>query len=448
MSIAALQPLVEVRHTEERVLPPTTLVSTTYKSYTKEQMKRRDLMICHRVLQDSIDLRVHGTPIWFEFVDWKSTRECRYFLKQEPCRTGLVHSTLSINVVHQFNVGSGSGNHRPVWVIVRPHSVCIPRGSHDHGCGAMLVNDSLIGITSPYELYMWTTRVSHDGEIDMLRLYLHAADNSMNSAFGLLPTYYPSHWQAMLVTLVHTFDYFVIITNLCSMFSLKEVPPSHQWWNCQKPTMFSTSVLYLSTLGALDHRALDQTLLPTTIESAAPNLSTPVVHTALSGFVSFWKKHQSHVCGWLHGLYISVVLKLQLRSYVRLPNKNIMVVIFTVIDTAVATTKCRELVTSQMWLMRASSYLLSVSGMARCVMRSLSLLRQEYIQRFSLLSTRSWVWLFYLRKTCDACCLELGYFTTLRGAPCSNFTPGMSSRSFVEKNSNTKHPIPLTDAAA
>ena len=41
--------------------------------------------------------------------------------------------------------------------------------------------------------------------------------------------------------------------------------------------------------------------------------------------------------------------------------KNIMVVIFMVINTTVATTKCRELVTSQMWLMRISFYLFSVS---------------------------------------------------------------------------------------
>ena len=156
-------------------------------------------------------------------------------------------------------------------------------------------------------------------------------------------------------------------------------------------------------------------------------------------------------------------LKVHLFVIGECPPGNIMVVIFPVINTAVATTKCRELVIPQMWLMRTSSYPFSVSVTARCVMRSLSLLRQEYIQRFSLLSTRSCVWLFCLlmtvpyvmgkltdkRKTCDACCLKLGYFTTLGGALCSNFTLGMSSRSFVDKeNLHAEHPTPLTDAAA
>ena len=43
-----------------------------------------------------------------------------------------------------------------------------------------------------------------------------------------------------------------------------------------------------------------------------------------------------------------------------------MVVIFPVINTAVVTTKCRELVIPQMWLMRTSSYPFSVSVGAMC----------------------------------------------------------------------------------
>ncbi len=148
-----IQPLIEVLRTGERVLPSTTLVSMRYKSPIKEQMNRRDLMICHRVLQDSSDLRVHGTPIWFEFADWKSTRGCRYFLKLAALVTHLDHRTLSINVTHQLNVEAGM-HLGSVWVYDRPHSVCISRASNNHGCGAMVVNDSLIGITSKDELFM------------------------------------------------------------------------------------------------------------------------------------------------------------------------------------------------------------------------------------------------------------------------------------------------------
>ena len=62
--------------------------------------------------------------------------------------------------------------------------------------------------------------------------------------------------------------------------------------------------------------------------------------------------------------------------------------------------------------------------LARCVTRSLSLLRQEYFQRYNLLFTRDYVWLFYklmtspcevgnltVCKSLDECCLKLEYFT-------------------------------------
>ena len=76
-----------------------------------------------------------------------------------------------------------------------------------------------------------------------------------------------------------------------------------------------------------------------------------------------------------------------------------MVVIFPVINTAFATTKCRELVILQMWLLRTSSYPLSARILQRCVTSSLSVLGQEYFQRYNLLSTRDYVWLFYILMT-------------------------------------------------
>ena len=91
-------------HARGRALSSTTLVSKTYKSSIKEQMKRRGLMNCLRVLRDSSDLQVHGVVSWFEFANCAVTRECRNFLKQEPLVTVLVHSTLSINALHQLNV--------------------------------------------------------------------------------------------------------------------------------------------------------------------------------------------------------------------------------------------------------------------------------------------------------------------------------------------------------
>ena len=224
------QPLMEVLRTGGRVLSSTILVSKTYKSYIKEQMKRRELMICLRVLQDSSGLRFHGVASWFEFANCALTRECRNFLKQEPLATVLGHSTLSINVLHQLNVCTILERHLgSVRLFLRRHSVCISRESYHHGCGAMFVTDSLIEITSPHEFYMCTKKGSHDGEIDVVQLYLQTADNITNSALtGFNPTYYPSLWQALLVTLAYAvFEYFVIITNVYSMFSLKVVPSSH-----------------------------------------------------------------------------------------------------------------------------------------------------------------------------------------------------------------------------
>ena len=49
-------------------------------------------------------------------------------------------------------------------------------------------------------------------------------------------------------------------------------------------------------------------------------------------------------------------LKIHLFVIGECPPGNIMVVIFPVINAAYATTKCRELVISQMWLWRTSSY--------------------------------------------------------------------------------------------
>ena len=195
-------------------------------------MKRRDLMICLRVLRDSSGLRIHGGASWFEFANCAFTRECSNFSKQAPV-TVLGHSTLSINVLHRLNVCIFMERHLcSVWLSTSRHSVCISRELYHHGCGAMVVSGSLIEVTSPYEFYMWFVKGSHDGEIDVVHLYLLAADNSnTNSALiGPSPTYYPSLWQALLVTLAYAvIEYFVIITNLYSVFSLKGVPSSHQW---------------------------------------------------------------------------------------------------------------------------------------------------------------------------------------------------------------------------
>ena len=70
-------------------------------------------------------------------------------------------------------------------------------------------------------------------------------------------------------------------------------------------------------------------------------------------------------------LYPSVckfLLKSHLFVIGECPPGDIMVVIFPVINTAFVTTKCRELIISQMWLMRISSYPFSVFVKTRCVM--------------------------------------------------------------------------------
>ena len=126
----------------------------------------------------------------------------------------------------------------------------------------------------------------------------------------------------------------------------------------------------------------------------------------------------------LYPAFRKFTLKIHLFVIEECPLGNIMVVIFPVINAAFATTKCRELVIPQMWLLRTSSYPFSARILQRCVTSSLSVLGQEYFQRYNLLSTRDYVWLFYILmtspcemgnltvcKSLDECCLKLGYFT-------------------------------------
>ena len=146
MSSSPYQPLMGALHTGGRVLPSTTLVSKTYKSYSKEQIKRRELMICLRVLRDSSSLLIHEVDSWFEFANCALTREfTESFLKQAPLATVLGHSTLSISVLHQLNVCISMERHLgSVWLSPPRHSVCISRELYHHGCGAMVVSGSLI----------------------------------------------------------------------------------------------------------------------------------------------------------------------------------------------------------------------------------------------------------------------------------------------------------------
>ena len=100
-------------------------------------------------------------------------------------------------------------------------------------------------------------------------------------------------------------------------------------------------------------------------------------------------KHRIQVCPFYYdgGMRTAIrsypaLCKFTLKSHLfvieEYPIGNIMVVIFPAINAAFATTKCRELVVLQMWLLKISSYPLSARILQRCVTSSLSVLGQEY----------------------------------------------------------------------
>ena len=377
-------------------------------------------------------------------------------LRQEPYLVLAPTTTISLNVPVELNFFYEPRTHlgsSGVGYGKEPRFAAPVMGYPTYGI--WMTPYRLISITSPNELFMWKLMFLCDGEIQAA----HSPKAVDTSTESNIPNC-PSCWQAWLAALVQMSGYVMIFSILYSILSFVKVGSSkiqRRWLT----TRISSPSL-LTPYRSWSRSALNRF---TSALETSENIELRL-HTEDKRRIQVCPVHYDGGMGTTVRLYPSCckfTLKIHLFVIGECPPGNIMVVIFPVINTAVATTKCRELVIPQMWLMRTSSYPFSVSVTARCVMRSLSLLRQEYIQRFSLLSTRSCVWLFCLlmtvpygmgkltdkRKTCNACCLKLGYFTTLRGALCSNFTLGMSSRSFVDKeNLHAEHPTPLTDAAA
>ena len=244
----------------------------------------------------------------------------------------------------------------------------------------------VISVTSPYELYMWKVIFLCDGEIWVARLP-KAIDTSIKS---YLPTSL-SCWQALLAALVQKSRYVMIFSILYSILSFIKVSSSkiqRSWLTTKSWSALPTSFRRWSTLAPLNR-------FTSALETSENiELRVPTEDKRRIQVCPFYYDGKIRTAFRLYPSFHEFVIKSHLFIMEECPPENIMVVIFPVINTAFTTTKCRELIIPQMWLMRTSSYPFSVSVMARCVMRSLSLLRQEYFQKYNLLFTRDYVWLF------------------------------------------------------
>ena len=182
----------------------------------------------------------------------------------------------------------------------------------------------------------------------------------------------PSCWQALLAALVQMSRYVMIFSILYSILFFIKVSSSKIQRRWLMTKIWSP---LLTPSRSWSKSALNRF---TSALETSENIELRL-HTE--------DKRRIQVCPFYYDGEISTAVRLYpaLREFIlknhlfveECPLGNIMVVIFPVINTAVATTKCRELVIPQMWLMRISSYPFSVSVLARCVMRNLSLLRQE-----------------------------------------------------------------------
>ena len=370
--------------------------SDLYKPYYWE-MNRRDLMNSHDRGPQTVGIsRNYRTLMSIRLVSLGVTNQDREGLRQEPYMVLASTTTISLNVPVELNL------------FYEPHAYLgSSRDEYGKGLrsytapvmrylkyGIWMTPYWVISVTSPYELYMWKVIFLCDGETWVAHLH-QAIDTSIKS----LPTSL-SCWRALLAALVQKSICVMIFSILYSIVSVIKVPSSkikRRWPTTTTSTLETSENIELCVLTE-DRRRI----------KVCPFYYDGEIRTAVR----------------LYPAYCKFTLEVHLFVIGECPPGDIMVVIFPVINTAVVTTKCRELVIPQMWLMRTSSYPFSVSVMARCVMRSLSLLRQEYFQKYNLLSTRDYVWLLYILmtspcevgnltvcKSLDECCLKLGYFT-------------------------------------
>ena len=369
-------------------------------------MNRRDLMIGHCGPQSVWSLRIFRKLVNIRLVSPEFPNQGRERLRQEPYLV-LVPTTISMNAWIALNffyephiyLGSSWDEYGEEFRLYTAPVMCRPE------YGIWTIAYRVISITSSYELYMWKVIFLCDGEMWVAHLP-QAVDTSIES---YIP-FRPSCWQALLAALVQMSRYVMIFSILYSILSFVKVSSSkiQRSWLTTKISSPSALNRFTSALETSENIEL-------------------CLHTE--------DKCRIQVCPFYYdgGMRTAVRLypalcKFTLKSLLfvikECPLGNIMVVIFPAINAAFATTKCRELVVLQMWLLKTSFYPLSARIPRRCVTSSLSELGQEYFQKYNLLSTRDYVWLFYLLmtspfemgnltvcKSLDECCLKLGYFT-------------------------------------
>ena len=126
-----------------------------------------------RVPQDFRDPRIQGSSLCIRFCILNFSKTGRKLLRQEPL-SALEPSTLSMNVPVELNLlrrkcyhhGSlRAGNTKRL----RMYATTV---MHYSNCGIWVMSYSMIGVTSPYEFFMWTMTSSHDGETRAARSYL------------------------------------------------------------------------------------------------------------------------------------------------------------------------------------------------------------------------------------------------------------------------------------
>ena len=352
----------------------------------------------------------HERLISFRLVLLVFTNLDRHCLGQEPYMV-LVSTTTSLNVPVKLNLC------KEQYVFLG-----CSREKHEHKLrlytapvmehlkyGIRVTPYWVISVTSPYELYMWKVIFLCAGEIWLARLH-QAIDTSLKSY--LLTCL--SCWQAQLAALVQLSRYVMISSILYSILSFIKVTSS----TIRRSWLTSSSITLPSSSSALTW----YTSAPETSENI--ELRLPTEDNRRIQVCLFYYYGEIRTTGRLYPAFCEFLLKSHSFVMKEYPLGDIMVVIFPVINTAFVTTKCRELVILQMWLLKISFYPLTARILQRCVTSSSSVLGQEYFQRYNLLFTRDYVWLFYklmtspcevgnlsVCKSVDECCLKLGYFT-------------------------------------
>ena len=310
----------------------------------------------------------------------------------------LVPSTLSINVPADMNflyeLRIHHGSLRVGYVKKLRLCVTLIMGYPDYEIWVMTYR--AISITSSYEFSMWKLMFLHDRESLPV-----VANQVIDTGIELHILTILSYWQVWLAVLVQMSGYCMISSILCSMVSSFKVRRSkiqRRWLTTRASGVPSHCTSTLEFPENIDHRLHKE--------------DNQITQVCLG-----------HYMTWTNVRFLTVLRKFMLK----IPSSgNIMVVIFPV-KSAVAIPNCRNSLIFLTWLMEGVLYPFSARVDQRCVTSSLSVLGQECFQSYGLLSTRDYVWLFYVlmtspyemgklsdkRGSFDECCLKTGYFTTI-----------------------------------